>query len=79
MAKMTIPWHTLSDEALTGLIEEFVTREGTEYGFSEVDLSAKVVSVKNQLSAGTALIVFDGETQSCSIASYAALKKSDDM
>ncbi|MYE98920.1 MAG: YheU family protein, partial [Gammaproteobacteria bacterium] len=29
---MEVPWQKLSDEALAAVIEEFVTREGTEYG-----------------------------------------------
>ena len=29
---MEIPYTELSDEALRGIIEEYITREGTEYG-----------------------------------------------
>lgn len=35
---MMVPWDQLSAEALRGLIEEFVTRDGTDYGEVEVPL-----------------------------------------
>jgi uncharacterized protein YheU (UPF0270 family) len=62
-----IPWQNLSEDALAGVIEDFVTREGTEYGAHEVSLESKVVSVKRQLQTGHAVIVFDPETDSCSV------------
>lgn len=67
MAKMIIPWQSLSDEALQGVIEDFVTREGTEYGAREVALATKVAEVRAQLKAGTALIVYDSALESTSI------------
>ena len=67
MATMTIPWESLSDDALMGVIEEFVTREGTEYGSSEVPLEEKCRQVKGQLASGEAVITYDDETLSCSI------------
>ena len=33
---MIIPHHLLSPDALRGVIEAFVTREGTDYGAQEV-------------------------------------------
>lgn len=62
-----IPWQSLSDEALRGIIEDFVTREGTEYGFTEVSLDSKVAQVLKQLQKVEAIIVFDSESNSCSI------------
>jgi hypothetical protein len=49
----------LSETALEGLIQEFVTREGTDYGFEEKSLEEKVRDVKRQLESGEARIVFD--------------------
>ena len=65
----------LSPGALRGLIEEFVTREGTDYGpggdsaagDTEWSLEDKVTQVYRQLSSGEARIVFDLETESASI------------
>jgi uncharacterized protein len=39
---MIIPHRLLSPDALRGLIEAFVTREGTDYGAQEVPLATKV-------------------------------------
>jgi uncharacterized protein YheU (UPF0270 family) len=49
----------LSPDALRGLIEEFVTREGTDYGLRETDLEEKVQDVERQLRSGEARIVYD--------------------
>jgi uncharacterized protein YheU (UPF0270 family) len=65
---MTIPWDALSESALRGVIEEFVTREGTEYGASEFSLDAKISEVKQQLAKGEVVITFDEALQTCSIA-----------
>ena len=46
---MIIPWDKLSAPALEGIIEEFVLREGTEYGASEFSLDQKKSNVKRQL------------------------------
>jgi hypothetical protein len=57
----------LSPEALQGIIEAFVTREGTDYGTQDVTLAIKVWQVRQQLDAGTAVIVYDADTESCTI------------
>jgi uncharacterized protein YheU (UPF0270 family) len=64
---MRIPWDQLSDHVLNALVEEFITREGTEYGDSEVPLERKVHQVRGQLKSQDAVIVFDTETQTCNI------------
>jgi uncharacterized protein YheU (UPF0270 family) len=57
----------LSPGALRGLVEEYVTREGTDYGQGEWSLEEKVAQVFRQLEAGEAQIVFDLELESASI------------
>ena len=64
---MIIPHEMLSPEALQSVIEAFVTREGTDYGTQDVSLATKVVQVRQQLDAGTAIIVYDEDTESCTI------------
>jgi uncharacterized protein YheU (UPF0270 family) len=39
---MIIPHHLLSPDALRGVIEAFVTREGTDYGVQEIPLATQV-------------------------------------
>lgn len=62
-----IAYDKLSPEALHGVIEEFVTRDGTDYGEIEVPLETKVAQVLEQLKSGQAVIVFDLETDTCNI------------
>lgn len=54
-----IDYRTLSKDARRGLIEEFITRQGTDYGAREVTLDDKVTDVERQLQNGDARIVFD--------------------
>ena len=64
---MIIPHRMLSPEALRGVIEAFVTREGTDYGTQEVPLDTKVLQVQQQLDTGTAVLVYDEANDSCTI------------
>lgn len=67
MKPVIVPHDQLSGEALNGVIEEFVTRDGTDYGVREVTLDEKIARVKRLLETGKAVIVFDPESQSCNI------------
>jgi uncharacterized protein len=62
-----VPFEALSEEALNGLIEEFVTRDGTDYGAKEHTLEEKKDAIKRQLRSGHVVIVFDPEAQSANI------------
>jgi len=64
---MIIPHRLLSPDALRGVIEAFVTREGTDYGTQDISLATKVLQVWQQLGAGTAVLVYDEDTESCTI------------
>jgi len=64
---MIIPHEQISADALQGLIEEFITREGTDYGETEVSLAQKVEQVKRQLIRGEIVIVFDTASETVSI------------
>ncbi|MEY4668519.1 MAG: hypothetical protein RL518_1218 [Pseudomonadota bacterium] len=66
---MIIPQSALSSEALQGIIREFVTREGTEYGAVEISLETKVAQVQRQLDRGDVVIVFDEGTESIDLVS----------
>jgi uncharacterized protein YheU (UPF0270 family) len=64
---MIIPHRRLSPAALRGVLEAFITREGTDYGLHEVPLATKVAQVRHQLDAGTAVLVYDADTDSYTI------------
>lgn len=62
-----VPHRELSPEALRGVIESFVLREGTDYGEREYSLDDKVVHVLKQLERGEARIEFDATTETIDI------------
>ncbi len=62
-----MPYDRLSPEILEAVIEEFVTREGTDYGTTDAPFERKIEQVKRQLATGRAVIVFDETMQSCTI------------
>ncbi|MBU2895306.1 YheU family protein [Vibrio hepatarius] len=55
---MIVPWQQIAPETLDNLIQEFILREGTDYGVSEVSLPDKIDQVKHQLASGEAVVVF---------------------
>jgi uncharacterized protein YheU (UPF0270 family) len=55
------------------VIEEFVSREGTDYDF-EVALDAKVQAVMRQLEQGRVCVVFDPQSESCDIVSVGSAR-----
>ena len=67
MIAVKIPYDQLSPEALQGVIEEFVTRDGTDYGEIEAPLESKVAQVMAQLKSEKAVIIFDQKTETCNI------------
>jgi uncharacterized protein YheU (UPF0270 family) len=62
-----IPHTELSADALRGVVESFVLREGTDYGEREVSLDQKVAQVLRQLERGEARIVFNAELETVDI------------
>jgi uncharacterized protein len=64
---IVLPYSELSPEALQGLVESFVLREGTDYGEREFSLEEKLAHVMRQLERGEARIVFDPQTESIDI------------
>ena len=66
---MEIPHSQLSTEALRAIIEEFISREGSDYGPSEYSLEEKVVHVMKQLERGEVLVTFDTKSDTCNLVS----------
>ena len=64
---MKIPFESLSKMALQGLVDEFVTRNGTDYGAEECSLAEKRAAVMRQLESGEAVVVFDPESETGNI------------
>jgi uncharacterized protein YheU (UPF0270 family) len=64
---IVIPYTELSTDALRGVLESFVLREGTDYGEREFSLDEKVAHVLRQLERGEAQVIFDAELESVDI------------
>jgi uncharacterized protein len=62
-----VPPSELSPDALLGVIQSFVLREGTDYGAQEVSFETKVEQVRRQLERREAEIVYDQNTESIDI------------
>ncbi|MCA9157552.1 MAG: YheU family protein [Planctomycetales bacterium] len=60
---MRIPHTKLSSTALRAVIEEFVTRDGTDHSSVE----RRIETVLQQLLAGRVELHFDNETRTCNI------------
>jgi len=65
--KVIIPYKSLSKEALSGVISEFILREGTDYGLQEFSYEDKQNMVINQLDSGDVSVVFDTGLESCTL------------
>ncbi|TNF35294.1 MAG: YheU family protein [Gammaproteobacteria bacterium] len=64
---MRIDPKDLSPDALQGLLESFVLREGTDYGAVELSLGEKVGRLRRQLEIGKVVIVYDEVLESVTI------------
>jgi uncharacterized protein len=62
-----IPVNKLSAKALKGIIEEFISRGGTDYGKIEASIETKYKQVKYKLENGSAVLIFDDETETTNI------------
>jgi uncharacterized protein YheU (UPF0270 family) len=62
-----IPPNRLADEILVSIIEEFINREGTDYGKQEVQLDLQIKKARSKIIRGDVLIMFDPKTESCNL------------
>jgi uncharacterized protein YheU (UPF0270 family) len=58
-----IPYQQLSNEALNGIIEEYITRNSD----SQLSLEDATVIVHQQLKRGDIVVVYDKESEGCNI------------
>ncbi|MGE3760006.1 MAG: YheU family protein [Pseudobdellovibrionaceae bacterium] len=62
-----IPSDNLSEDALRGLLESYILRDGTDYGINELSLENKLKNLYRQLERKEILIVFDLNTESATV------------
>ena len=63
---MLIPFELIEADTLNNLLEDFVTREGTDNG-DDTPLDVRVERARHALKRGEAVIVFDPESQQCQL------------
>ena len=64
---MIIPHQQLDPETLQNLLEEYATRDGTDYGEREVSLLDKVANLRRQLENKTVVIWFEPGEESVNL------------
>jgi uncharacterized protein YheU (UPF0270 family) len=64
---MIIPLEQLNEETLTAIIEDFILREGTDYGAIDTTKEEKIKQVKQQLTQGSAVLVYSELHESVNI------------
>jgi len=62
-----VDYLSLQPATLRSLVEDFVTRSGTDYGETEVSLDQRVADVIAQLVSGKAVVSFDAAAGSATI------------
>lgn len=62
-----VPYQNINPQTLEQLIEDVVTRDGTDYGAEEMSLADKKNQVIFHLQKGLAVVVFDNTTQTVAI------------
>jgi uncharacterized protein YheU (UPF0270 family) len=62
-----VPHTELTADALRGVVESFVLREGTDYGERDATFESKVADVMRQLDRREAVIMYDPATESVGI------------
>lgn len=71
---LEIPFEQLSEQALNGVLEEYITREGTDYGMVERSVESQLDNARALLTSGKVVIVFDEVSERCQIVESRLLK-----
>ncbi|VUD56765.1 hypothetical protein TDB9533_02387 [Thalassocella blandensis] len=64
---MIIPIERLNKDVLQGIVESYISREGTDYGAYELSMEEKVDNLMLQVKAGSIVVVYDEITQSVNL------------
>ena len=77
MKPLVIPHQELNPDTLRAMLEDFVTRDGTDYGDLETPIAQRIDLVLRQLRAGKAFILYDAEAASFTIGSAEHLRAAE--
>ena len=60
---VAVPLQRLQGDILQALLEEFASRDGTDYGEHELSLAQKTTALRKQLEQGELQILYDADSQ----------------
>ena len=72
-----IPHDQLEPETLAAVLEEFVTRQGAIHGHADESVESQMSMLLHRIRAGAAVLVYDEETESCTIVAREDLQSAD--
>lgn len=67
MEYVEIPPDRLQPEVFRSVLEEFINREGTNYGETELSMDQKRENLQGLIASGEVSIVFDPNTETCTL------------
>lgn len=62
-----IPFSSLSAEAQQGVLDDFIWREGTDYGLVEASHEKKQNDIRRQIEKGDVKLIFDPSSESVTL------------
>ena len=74
---MKIPFSELEGDVLTALLQEIVTRNGTDYGEVEISPDQQVLQIMHLLETNQVVLYWNSQTQSASILSAEEFSRID--
>ena len=60
---VAVPMQRLAGDVLQALLEEFASRDGTDYGEREFTLQQKVAALHHQMQLGELQLLYDTESE----------------
>ena len=69
-----VPYGELPAATLRAVVEDFCTRDGTDYSDSEMSLEQKIALLMGQLERGEAHLVFEANSQTLGIVTERTLR-----
>jgi uncharacterized protein YheU (UPF0270 family) len=72
---VAVPPERLADETLVSLLEEFASRDGTDYGERETPLLQKVDALRAQLASGDVQLLYDADSEQWDLLERAAARE----
>jgi uncharacterized protein YheU (UPF0270 family) len=60
---IAVPPDRLDETTLLALLEEYASRDGTDYGEREIPLTQKVNALRSQLARGDIRLLYDADSE----------------